>query len=197
MPEADSVLLTRIASRDRQALAELYSRHQRPLFRYLWQLTQDAGLAEEVLQDTLVAAWNGAASFEGRSTVRTWLFGISRRQAYNVLRRRGIELASEDALVALEDPEPGPEARVLQQSDAEEIQRALGRLPVIHREVLVLNFINGLRYEEIASVLGVPEGTVKSRLSNAKRGLRNLLAHRADGDQATPSSQSNFRGGVR
>src|SRR5215210_109678 len=85
--ESDSTLLERIAREDRRAVTELYARHQRPLFRYLCQLTPDHGLAEEILQDTIVAVWQGAAAFEGRSAVRTWLFAIARRQAHNVLRR--------------------------------------------------------------------------------------------------------------
>ena len=173
--ETDAALLVRIAQEDRRAVAELYARHRRPLFRYLSQLTSDHGLAEESLQDTIVAVWQGAAAFEGRSAVRTWLFAIAHRQAHNVLRRRAQPLAGEDALDALEDSDPGPEERALRQSDAERVQRAITRLPVIHREVLVLNFVNGLSYDEIATVLGVPEGTVKSRLSNAKRGLKSLV----------------------
>jgi RNA polymerase sigma factor (sigma-70 family) len=173
--EADAALLRRIAAEDRRAVAELYARHQRPLFRYLWQLTSDHGLAEEILQDTIVAVWQGAPAFQGRSAVRTWLFAIARRQAHNVLRRRGLLLAGEDDLHTLEDSDPGPEEHALRLSDAEDVQRALARLPLIHREVLVLNFVNALRYDEIATVLGVPQGTVKSRLNHAKRGLRRLL----------------------
>src|SRR5690606_10837606 len=97
-PETDAALLARIAAEDRRAVAELYARHQRPLFRYLSQLTADHGLAEEILQDTIVAVWQSASTFEGRSAVRTWLFSIARRQAHNVLRRRGLPLAGEDAL---------------------------------------------------------------------------------------------------
>jgi RNA polymerase sigma factor (sigma-70 family) len=186
--ETDAALLERIAAEDRHAVAELYARHQRPLFRYLWQLTSDHGLAEEILQDTIVAVWQSAGAFEGRSAVRTWLFAIARRQAHNVLRRRGLPLATEDGLQALEDSDPGPEEHVLRQSDAEDVQRALARLPLIHREVIVLNFVNALRYDEIATVLGVPEGTVKSRLSNAKRGLRRLLHDEHVTGDVTPHS---------
>jgi RNA polymerase sigma-70 factor (ECF subfamily) len=182
--DADAELLARIAARDRGALADLYARHQRPLFRYLCQLTPDHGLAEEILQDTLVGAWQGAARFEGRSSVRTWLFAIARRQAHDALRRRGLPFADEGALDALEDPDPGPEAHALGQADAEALARATALLPVIHREVLALNFVNGLSYDEIAAVVGVPVGTVRSRLSNAKRALRQLLdEHRALGDE--------------
>ena len=186
--ETDSALLDRIAREDRRAVAELYARHQRPLFRYLCQLTSDHGLAEEILQDTIVAVWQGAANFEGRSAVRTWLFAIARRQAHNVLRRRGQPSGDEAGLYALEDSDPGPEERVLRQSDAEGIQHAITGLSLIHREVLVLNFVNGLRYAEIAAVLGVPEGTVKSRLSNAKRELRRLVREEVPDGSAARSS---------
>ncbi len=79
----DRQLLKDIAGGDRQALSELYARYQRPLFNYLLQLTPDYGLAEELLQDTLVAVWKSACSFEERSSVQTWLIGIARRQAHN------------------------------------------------------------------------------------------------------------------
>lgn len=168
-------LLERIARGDRDALAELYSQYQRPLFRYLCQLTPDRGLAEEILQDTLVAVWRGAGSFAGRSALRTWLFGIARRQAHNALRRRGLPLIDEDALADVSDPDLMPEEQVLARADADELARKLAQLVPIHREVLVLCFVNGLTYDEIAQVVGIPEGTVKSRLSNAKRALRQLL----------------------
>src|SRR4051812_38715149 len=84
--DGGAALLRRIAGGDREALVDLYNRYQRPLFRYLCQMTPDRGLAEEILQDTLVAVWQGAASFEGRSALRTWVFGIARRQAHNTLR---------------------------------------------------------------------------------------------------------------
>ena len=73
----DRQVLGRIAAGDRQALAELYERYQRVLFSYLQQLTPDYGLAEELLQDTLIAVWKSACSFEGRSSVLTWLIGIA------------------------------------------------------------------------------------------------------------------------
>lgn len=173
--DVDGALLARVARGERKALGDLYERHQRALFRYLCQLTPDRGLAEEILQDSLVAVWQGSAGFEARSSVRTWIFGIARRQAHNALRRRGVSLADEDALADLEDPEPGPEARALSQDDIASLTRHIALLPLIHREVLALNFVNGLSYEEIAAVVGVPIGTVRSRLSNAKRALRRSI----------------------
>jgi RNA polymerase sigma factor (sigma-70 family) len=174
-PDDARPLIERLAGGDRQALAELYARYQGPLFRYLLQLTGDRELAEEVLQDTLVAVWKYAATFEGRSTVQTWLIGIARRQAHNTLRRRTLPRADAAALADLAASEPDPEDLALASAEREELVAALTRLAPMHREVLGLIFEHGLSYQETARILGVPEGTVKSRLSNAKRALRARL----------------------
>lgn len=91
--QPERAVLDRIATGDRDALAHFYSTYQRPLFRYLCTLTPDQGLAEEILQDTLVAVWRSAGAFEGRSAVRTWVFGIARRQAHNALGAAGWRLS--------------------------------------------------------------------------------------------------------
>ena len=171
----DQSLLAAIAAGDREALAELYARYQQPLYSYLLQLTPDHGLAEEILQDTLVAAWKSARSFEGRSTVLTWLIGIARRQAHNTLRQRKLQLAEEAELACVASSEPEPEAFALNSLARDELVTAFRQLPALHREVLTLALVQELSYEETATILGVPVGTVKSRLSNAKRLLRALL----------------------
>jgi len=173
--DPERALLVRIARGDRNALAELYAHYQAPLFRYLVQLTGDYGLAEEVLQDTLIAVWRSAASFEGRSSIRTWLIGIARRQAHNNLRRRALPLADEAELEVVPASGPEPEDAALASAEREELATAVKCLAPVHREVLMLAFVNGLSYREMAMVLGVPEGTIKSRLNNAKRALRILL----------------------
>lgn len=173
--DEDRRLLARVASGDRDALEEIYGRFGRTLFGYLLTLSPDRQLAEEILQDTLVAVWRGAGAYAGRSSVRTWLFGVARRQAHNTLRRRTPLLAGEDALDSLPAPDPGPEAALLAGVDREELADRVTNLAPLHREVLDLFFFRGLSYEETSEVLGVPVGTVKSRLSNAKRALRAVL----------------------
>jgi RNA polymerase sigma-70 factor (ECF subfamily) len=145
---------------------------------YLLQLTSDYGLAEELLQDTLLAIWSSATTFAGRSRPRTWLFGVARRQAHNTLRRRGIPLArasEEEELALLQDPGPGPEDAVLARAGQAEMVQALTRLSTAHREVLILAIVHGLPQHDLVEILGVPLGTVKSRLHAAKRALRTLL----------------------
>lgn len=175
-PLADDVrLIRRIARGDRQALVELYACYQRALFAYLLQLTPDYGLAEELLQDTLVAVWKSAYSFEERSSVLTWLIGIARRQAHNTLRQRKLPTADISEFGDLPATDLEPEAFVLASVARDELVQAFRRLAPVHREVLVLIFVQELSYQAAAAVLEVPVGTVKSRLSNARRALRVLL----------------------
>lgn len=173
----DRELIARVAAGDRAALAALYEEHRRPLVAYLMTLTADRGQAEEILQDTLVAVWRHAHTFRGRSTLRTWLLGVARRQAHNALRRGGrlAPTPGEAALQPLVAADPDPADVAIARATAVEIDAALDRLTPLHREALVLAFVHDLSYREMALVLDVPLGTVKSRLSNAKRALRPLL----------------------
>jgi len=185
--DEDRPLLDRVATGDQQAFAALYARHGRALLAYAEGLLADRGRAEEAVQDTLLALWRGAAGFEGRSTVRTWLFGICRRQA---LRRLPVSRPSPlpvEAAADLPDGGPGPEAVVLARADAGAVAAALAGLAPAHREVLDLAFGAGLSHAEIAEVLGVPVGTVKSRLFHARASLARALS--AD-DAGTPDRSS-------
>lgn len=176
----DAQLIRRIARGDRQALSELYTRYQRALFAYLLQLTPDYGLAEELLQDTLVAVWKSARNFEGRSGVLTWLIGIARRQAHNTLRQRRIPLTDLAELEYMPASDLEPEEVILAGAARDELAEAFRQLAPVHREVLLLTFVQELSYQETATVLDVPLGTVKSRLSNARRALRALLDAKKD-----------------
>lgn len=174
VPEDGRKVILRIASGDRRALEKIYARHGRELFGYLQRLVPDRHLAEEILQDTLLAVWRSAGAYEGRSTVRTWLFSIARRQAHNTLRKRRLPVAE----YGPEEPvtlESEPDVVLLAKVRTEELMDRISSLPVLHREVLGLIFFHELSYKEASQVLGVPIGTVKSRLSNAKRALRRLL----------------------
>src|SRR4051812_40063045 len=112
-------LITRISSGDRDALIDLYEHHRRPLLSYLRLLTSDSGLAEEILQDTLFAVWNGAGTFGGRSCGKTWLFGIARRRAGAVPRKRRLPLVELTVLERTASHEPEPDDLVLANEQAE------------------------------------------------------------------------------
>lgn len=173
--DAEGEIVARIADGERQALDTLYQRYAQPLFGYLLTLTADRGLAEEILQDTFVAAWRAAERFEGRASVKTWLFSIARRQAHNSLRRRNLALTDDTALEQTPSDEPEPETALLQNADRQALTGAIEQLRPVHREVLLLAFVHDLSYAEMADLLDVPLGTIRSRLSNARRLLRETL----------------------
>ena len=173
--DAEDTVVARMALGDRHALAELYARYERPLLTYLRLLTSDAGLAEELLQDTLLAAWTGAHGYAGKASVLGWLLGIARRRAHDTLRRRALQVVDAAALDPLPAPEPEPEDLLLARAAEEELTMAIDRLAPIHREVLMLTFVHELSYHDLSEVLGIPLGTVKSRLHQAKRALREIL----------------------
>jgi RNA polymerase sigma factor (sigma-70 family) len=178
--ESDEVLLRRVGRGDAEALTALYQRHANGLFGFLLRLAGDRMLAEEILQDTLMAVWRGADGFAGRSQVRTWLYGIARRQAHNRLRvTRPVEAALDDVA----EPQlagPGPEELALASLERDRVLAAVDRLSLVHREVVMLTFAADLSQAEIAEVLGVAVGTVKSRLHNARAALVRQLAEREE-----------------
>ncbi len=171
-------LLHRLGRGERAAIDGLYARFGRPLFGYVLDLVGDPGLAEEIVQDTFVAAWRGASRFEGRSSVASWMFGIARRQARDRRRVRKPELVPEDQLQSVAATGHDPEAAAIASATRAELTAALDRLPDHHREPLVLAFAYELTGPEIAVVLGIPAGTVKSRLHTGRRALRAALEER-------------------
>ena len=181
--DADLAAVVRVASGDRQALADLYARYRVPLFHYALHLTADHGLAEEVLQDVFVAVWQGAHRFEHRSRVQAWLFGITRRRAWKARRREEPETLDIEEAETLASPDPNPEQAILARATYEELTAAIGQLQPLHREVLLLSYVHELTYQEIAEILRVPIGTVKSRISNARRAARALVASWEEGDR--------------
>lgn len=183
----DRRLLRLVAAGDESALEGMYARHGPALLAYAEGLLADRHRAEEVVQDVLLAVWRGASSFEGRSTVQTWLFGICRRQALRRLVRRDTRAQVPiDAAVELAAADPGPEAVTLARADARTVAAAIATLTPAHREVLDLAFGAGLTREEIAAVLDVPVGTVKSRLFHARAVLARAVAG-ALGDEPASS----------
>lgn len=176
--DPDVPALRALARGDMDGLRILADRHGPGLLSFLTGLTGDRQLAEEVLQDTWVALWRGAAGFVGGSTVRTWIYGIGRRRARDALRRRRPDLP-DDGTVTLSavDPAAGPERLAMVRADVDAVAAAMSGLRPLHREVLLLACVHEMTTPEIAAVLDVPVGTVKSRLSNARATLVTALSH--------------------
>lgn len=176
--DPDSTLLQKISAGDSQALDELYTRHGPGLLGFLVARLSDRELAEEVLQDVMLAVWNNAGSFRGESSVRTWLLVIARNRAINVRRRQAPEIVSISDDFDLPSSDTGPFEAVSRQFTYSAVRDALQYLAPEHREILTLFFFHELSGPEIAQVLDISAGTVKSRLHRAKEALRRILVLR-------------------
>ncbi len=172
----DVSLVRGMADGDGDALAALYHAHAAPVLAYLVALVTDRELAEDLLQETLLAAWRAAGGFRGDASVRTWLLAIARGKARDAARRRSLPLAIDDSsLIEVVDPGDGPDEVVLARAGEETLAELISRLRPLLREVVVLALVEELAMADIARVLEVPVGTVKSRLSAARRELTRLL----------------------
>lgn len=180
--EADRALLVRVAGGDEHALRRLYERHAADMLRLLRRLTSDTGTAEEILQEAWLAVWRSAGRYRGESSVRAWLLGVTRRRAHDRLRRAAFTTVDVDQAPEPTDVRADVEGQVLATIGHEAIMAAIRRLPARSREVVVLAFVDGLPYRDIAEVLGVPVGTVKSRMAHARaRLVRSLRDEGAEG----------------
>ncbi len=179
--EDDARLLQRLQQRDPQALSLLYDRYARLVFSLALRIVRDVDLAEDVTQEVFWRVWEKAHQYRPeRGSVRAWLLYITRNRALDVLRRRKRRPLSADHLPEADDPQvvladPGPEEMAVQDWEQQRVRQALARLSEEQRTVLLLAYFEGLSHREIAQQLGLPLGTVKSRLRAAVQSLRRLL----------------------
>lgn len=174
--DPDWSLIRSMADGDVRALNEVYARYGPMLLGFLNARLPNRQLAEEVLQDVMLAVWDSARKFEARSKVKTWLLVIARNRAINATRRKKLPLIDINQVFDLTSDETGPMEAIVRREQQNKVRAAIQKLPEGQREVLVLVFYHQLTGPEIAEVLGISEGTVKSRLHRAKDTLKGLLA---------------------
>jgi RNA polymerase sigma-70 factor, ECF subfamily len=171
----DAGLLRRIGRGDEDAMAAFYREHGRVVLAQVLLVTGERVLAEEIVQDTMLAVWRGAGSFRGESSVRSWVIAIARRQTRDRLRARRLRVVDDAFLADQPGSGPGPEMTALDRAELAEVRVAIRDLAPSHREVLGLAFGSGLSLPEVAGVLEIPVGTVKSRLTAARTALGRVL----------------------
>ncbi len=169
---SDAELVASVAAGDRDALGSLYHRHAPWLLLRLGRRCADHGLVDEVLQDTFVAVWRGAGRWEGSGDVAAWIWGIAVRRLVDALRRRPV-LA--DELPESIRTEPSAEDHVLLGVQYGDLGGALSRLSPELRSVVQATILDGLTTREAARLLGIPAGTVKTRMMRARTQLREAL----------------------
>jgi RNA polymerase sigma-70 factor (ECF subfamily) len=175
------------------AYRELIRRYERPVFSLILRMVRDHQLAEDLAQETFIKALNAIGSYRPEFKFSSWIFKIANNAAIDHLRRRELDTLSIDGAPHATTAED-IEATALQVGDRGEsplaelearelgsaIERAIGRLRPEYRSCIMLRHVEGLAYEEIAQLLDLPLGTVKTYIHRARHELRDILAHLRD-----------------
>ncbi len=173
--DAEAVLISRAQHGDRNAFGELVSLHHRGVVQVIYRMCGDVELAQDAAQDAFIRAWLNLHSFRPDSSLRNWLYRIAINAALDVLRRNAKTAEVDFEALSLPDLQDGPEAALLQKERQAEVRQAILDLTEAGRAVLVLREYGELSYQEIATALDIPLGTVMSRLNYARRQLKQSL----------------------
>jgi len=193
--EHENQLIQLVREGDLSAWGELIRIHQDRLYNSIVRVVGHPDRARDVVQDTFIQAIENISRFDGKSQFFTWLYRIAFNRAMSMYRKHksevSLEVARENAGdETMADSQDQPEDRVLQSELVEEVHQALEQLSAEHRAVIVLREIEGCEYEQIAEILEVSLGTIRSRLHRARSEMRRLL--RGYFDQRTQDDQDQL-----
>lgn len=173
----DTRLVTRCARGDDGALAELYERHGRVAKRTAWQVLRDEALAEDAVQEAFLQLWRGAAAFDPRrAAVSTWICVLVHRRAVDLARREARRRETDTHPAPVDPASYTAEEVVVLREEQRRVRAAVAGLSARQRQVVELAYWGGLTQTQLAERLGVPLGTIKSRMSDALRRLDVALA---------------------
>jgi RNA polymerase sigma-70 factor, ECF subfamily len=186
----DHELVTFARTGSEKAYRELLDRYQRPVFSLIYRMMRDRELAEDLAQETFVKVFNNLEKYNPKYKFSSWIFKIASNLAIDNLRKKepktvsldgsryartDDEVAASRISVASEDEDP--EQLLLAKELGAEIESAIGSLRAEYRTAILLRHVEGRPYEEIAEIMEVPLGTVKTYIHRARSELRELLAH--------------------
>ena len=187
MCERDKKLMLQVRGGDMAAFEELHARYSRPLLNFFYRLTWDRAFSEDLVQETFLRLWKGRHNYKPTGKFTTYLFQIGKNHWLNerdkkmrriapVSLEAGGDAESNGFRDAVPAPERGPMGEVLNQELAGRIAAAVDGLSEKLRLVFVLGQLKGFRYADIAEILDIPVGTVKSRMSNAEKAIRGRMS---------------------
>lgn len=173
----DAALLNAIAGGDQKSMEVFYHRHSSAVYYFAFKTLNNGADAAEVMNEVMMEVWRKASTFSGKSAVKTWLLSIAHHKAVDTVRRKARhdatdevpEQADDEAHCSLELAQAGAE-------DNDRVKKCMGELKDGHRQVVYLTFFEGLAYPDIAGILDIPPGTVKTRMMHAKNQLKACLA---------------------
>ncbi|MDD3642381.1 MAG: RNA polymerase sigma factor [Candidatus Krumholzibacteria bacterium] len=171
----DQDLVRRSIMGDGRAFASIVERHTRLVYAAVRSVTGDNNEIDDIVQEVFIRIYRNLGSFGGRSALSTWIYSVARNHAINAVSRARPETVPMESAAPLESALPGPDAELERREALAALERILGGLEGRYREVVELRYLAERRYDEIAELLGVPMGTVKTLLHRARLKMRALL----------------------
>ena len=166
----------RLIAGDESALGECYDQYASFVYGLVLRVVRDAKAAEDITQDVFLGLWEDPAYFDpGKGALRTWLGTLAHRRAVDHVRREEARRRREEAVLSRITTTPDVEEMALALMTAERVREALDLLPPEQREAIQLAYFDGKTYREVAVVMGIPEGTAKSRLRLGMQRVANAL----------------------
>ena len=172
----DQELIESVVAGDKYALEQLFTRHSTRIYRFVLRITGNASLSEDIVSEVFLEVWRRPDRFQARSQVSTWLFAIGRNKALQALRSRRQKLIEEDGTADAVDSAGDPEAVLHEKSRSVVLNRCLSLLSPIQREIVDLVYYHEKSVAEVAQIVGIPAGTVKTRMFRARNRIAELLA---------------------
>ena len=172
--QKDLALMSRIAADDKTAMRDLYEAYSPNLTNFVKNWLYDPTQAADLVHETMLEVWRNAKRFEGRSSLKSWIFSIARNKSIDT-NRRGARVTYTDEVPETIDSETSQEDFVLGVQNAKYLMAAMKELSDSHRRVLHLAFFEDMKYEDIAVIEDCPVGTVKTRILHAKKKLLYII----------------------
>jgi len=173
-------LLSYMAGGDKAAYAAFYREMEKPVFRFIASKLNDPFEANDILHEVFMDVWRSAGKFEGRSAVKTWVFGIAYRKTMDHFRKHG-RTDLTDEMPDLVDDAPDAATCLSASQEAAHLRFCLDELKPGHRSAVEMAFMEDMTYGEIAQAVDAPEGTIKTRIFHAKKLLLRCLEGRMKG----------------
>lgn len=198
----DTPLVQRAAGGDPAAFEQLVLAYQKPVYNLALRLVANPDDAFDLTQEAFLRAWRKLDTVRAEEAFSAWLYRLTYNVCLDFLRtskrRKAVSLtvSDEESDVQLDvpDPAPDPETAMLRAADQAAVAQAMNQLAAEYRQILTLRIINDLSYQEIGEILGVAEGTVKSRLSRARQSLRKKLLQTGNLPSGISSKKTGRRG---
>ncbi len=186
----DQDLVARASAGSERAYRELLERYQRPVFSLIYRMVRDREQAEDLSQETFVKVFNHLKRYDPKYKFSSWIFKIASNLTIDSLRKKELDTVSvhgsrhattqqeeEGTRITIESRGPNPEEFLEAKELGEEIEQAIGTLRPEYQTAILLRHVEGRPYEEIAEIMSVPLGTVKTYIHRARGELRDSLAH--------------------